>query len=387
MEKFVNKLELYYINSNLRKPERPSPTFLISGFYLIKIILNDGSYYFGEPHPYSGKKKEFIDVIKAIFKDIYKLKLENINLPLIKKKRNPKINELCKSSCLAAIDNSIQCIKNKITNKFEKDKKENITKLYASGGMIFDDQNIKLLVDEMLNYKEKKFSGWKFRPPFPRNFKSHNKRLQNPDSVDVKKLMKICELLRFKAGNNFDLMIDVGCRCKDFKDLKYLLEGLKDLNFRFVEEPTLRNINSYKQIKKNIKKKPKIAFGESIFSLEDTNVFFKNKLIDIFQPDTNLLLQNELKIISRLSLKYNIELIPHNWFNIINFSSNLMFINSIKKKDKLIEFNTIKNPYNKFFINNMFFIKKNKVFLKKKNYKGIDVKLNRIKKYKIYETI
>ena len=44
MKKFINKLELYFIQSNLKKFTRPTPTFFKSGFYLIKLTLNDGTF-------------------------------------------------------------------------------------------------------------------------------------------------------------------------------------------------------------------------------------------------------------------------------------------------------------------------------------------------------
>ena len=380
MKKFINKLELYFIQSNLKKFTRPTPTFFKSGFYLIKLTLNDGTFGFGEPHPYSGNKNEFIDVLNLIFKKIKKRDINTIDLINIKKKNFKKINKLCLYSCLAAIDSTISFIKN------SKKIKINQTYLYASGGMIYKDQNSKILINEMLSYKEKNFSGWKFRPPSPRNFKNHNDRIKSPDWINVKEILNTCELLRLKAGSDFDLMLDVGCRCRNFKDIKYLLEGLNELNFKFVEEPAPRNVISYFQIKNKIKKKPKIAFGECISSVKDAQIFFKNKLIDIFQPDVNLLLQEELRLINILSKKYNIDIIPHSWFNITNFSSNLLFLNSIKKKNKLIEFNILKNPYDKMFMNNSFAIKKGKIFINKKNFGNIDIDYKKIKKNKIYET-
>ena len=103
-------------------------------------------------------------------------------------------------------------------------------------------------------------------------------------------------------------------------------------------------------------------------------------MIDIFQPDVNLLLQEELRLINILSKKYNIDIIPHSWFNITNFSSNLLFLNSIKKKNKLIEFNILKNPYDKMFMNNIFAIKKGKIFINKKNFGNIDIDYKKNKK-------
>ena len=99
-----------------------------------------------------------------------------------------------------------------------------------------------------------------------------------------------------------------------------------------------------------------------------------------------MLLQEELRLINILSKKYNIDIIPHSWFNITNFSSNLLFLNSIKKKNKLIEFNILKNPYDKMFMNNSFAIKKGKIFINKKNFGNIDIDYKKIKKNKIYET-
>ena len=384
MKKYIEKLALYYIQSDLKNFSKPTPTFIKSGFYLIKLTLSDGSYSLGEPHPYSGNKRQFINVIKKIFKFIKKKELNYLNLSTIKKKRNLNINKLCMSSCLAAIDSSIQNIKNKSNINF-KSKKIISPNLYASGGMIFEDQNTKLLVDEMLTCKKMKFKGWKFRPPSPRSFKNHNQRLKSPDFIDVKKLIKICELMRINAGKDFDLMLDVGCRCKNFKDAKYLLEGIYDLNFSFIEEPVKRNFQIYKRIKK-IKNKPKIAFGEHFSTLKDINYVFSKKLLDIFQPDTNLLLQQELKTIVKKASKYDIEIIPHNWFNLVNFQSNLSFLDLLKKKNKSIEFNILKNPYNHLFINNAFFVNGSKISIKNKNYQGIEYDFKKFEKFKIYES-
>ena len=62
-------------------------------------------------------------------------------------------------------------------------------------------------------------------------------------------------------------------RCRNFKDIKYLLEGLNELNFKFVEEPVPRNVISYFQIKTKIKK-PKIAF-ENAYLFKDAQIFLR----------------------------------------------------------------------------------------------------------------
>ena len=69
-----------------------------------------------------------------------------------------------------AIENSLY-INNRVNFKIQNSFKKNKIKLYASGGMVFEDQNNETLINEMLKIKNQKFSGWKFRPPSPRNFK------------------------------------------------------------------------------------------------------------------------------------------------------------------------------------------------------------------------
>ena len=95
MKKFIDKLELHFIQSNLKKFRRPTPTFFKSGFYLIKLTLNDGTFSFGEPHPYSGNKNEFIDVLNLIFKKIKKRDIDKIDLINIKEILKKLINYVC----------------------------------------------------------------------------------------------------------------------------------------------------------------------------------------------------------------------------------------------------------------------------------------------------
>ena len=74
-------------------------------------------------------------------------------------------------------------------------------------------------------------------------------------------------------------------------------------------------------------------------------------------------------------------LIPHNWYNLINNNTNVSFLNSAVTKNKIIEYNILKNPFKDIFINNMYKIKDGKIVLK--NHSGLGIKLNNkiIKKF------
>ena len=75
-------------------------------------------------------------------------------------------------------------LKSKIENKKvinfftnRKIKINNIINVYASGGMIFKGQDNKL-IEEVNFCKQNKYFGYKFRPPYPKQFNHHNMRFQ-----------------------------------------------------------------------------------------------------------------------------------------------------------------------------------------------------------------
>ena len=225
--------------------------------------------------------------------------------------------------------------------------------------MIFENKSYDCLIDEALKYKEKGYLGWKFRPKVPITNLSHEERIENPPDFDVKKLLFFCEKIRKKVGDDFNLMIDFGCRIKNFKKTIKFFDALHSLNFLFVEEPFKRKLSKYLEFDQNYKNKI-IAAGENFTDYRIFSQFSKIKNVKYIQPDTNLLTFRDLLQIKKLKKKISI----HNWCNKINFSMNLNFALSINNEDVILEHNIINSPYNDLF-EESYRIKNGYAFLKK----------------------
>ena len=76
-----------------------------------------------------------------------------------------------------------------IWNMIKKNNVQNnhyTQKIYASGGMYYNDQPIELLINELEEVKDLKYDAWKVRPPIPRNL-SHIERIKSPPKFDIRK--------------------------------------------------------------------------------------------------------------------------------------------------------------------------------------------------------
>lgn len=389
--KIISIETFIFKNKIIEKKAYPLPSFFYDGFIFLKLNTDTGIYGLGEPNPYVDKLLKIKHtLVKIIFPLLKNKEIDKIDLNFIKNKQLKFVNSNLINSCIAALSHSIDDIKGKTKKlpvfKILKEKKSNKKfKVYASGGMIFENQDYNSLIDEALNYKDKKFIGWKFRPKSPNKLLSHAQRIKNPPNFDVKKLINFSEKLRLKVGGKFKLMLDLGCRCKNLNEAKYIVRALSELNFYFIEEPFKRNDIRYNKLKKISKNKIDIAGGEFFSNLKKFKYLSKKKIFNVFQPDSNMLTYREIKNISDLAFKNKIKIIPHNWCNMINQSANINYFSVLDQDEKIIEYNILKNPFEKSFINNSFKITKGCV--EQINYAGlgIDVDLKKIKKETIYE--
>ncbi len=388
MSQILNKVEIIFIKKKIIKSKFPLPSFFHEGFCIFKLYTNEGIYGLGEPSTYAGGLKEIISSTKIVFEEIKDKELKTLKFDKIKKKLFLKFKtKLPLAASIAGLSHCVFDILGKIDSKplskiLENKNYSNEIKLYASGGMIYQDQNYELLLNEALSFKKKNFFGWKFRPPFPRNFKNHLKRMKIPPPIKNKELIKISEKLRLNLGNNFNLMIDLGCRCKSKKEFQYLLSAFTELNFFFIEEPFKRSLMNYRNLTSS--KLPNISAGENLYIYEDILKWRNKNFIDLIQLDLNL---NDINTMYNLFKNYTKKpyLLPHNWNNNINESVTYNFLNSLKMKNKevIVEKNILKNPYKNLFINKCFNIIDGSI--KFKNYSGHGILLNKVdlKKFKL----
>lgn len=386
----IKFIKIYFLEKKIITTEEdPKPTFYNKGFVFIELITSDGISGLGEPSPYIESPKKLQNYITNIYFKYFKDRdLEKINIASIKN----KITNIYLKSLLSSFE---QCIYDILGKYYKKPvwkilnnniKISPVINLYASGGMIFDSKKYDSLFKEALYYKDQGFFGWKFRPKMPNSNLSHKQRLSRPPSFDLKDLVKFAVNLRKKVGDKFQLMLDCGGRLKEFKDIKYLIESLSDLNFFFLEEPFPRNINKYLKLKNfEIKKNIPISAGEHFFCYEQFLQWNKSSCLDIYQPDTNLLLFNEIKKIYQKLQSGNKKIILHNWCNLINNCSNFMLAASINAKI-LVEHNVVKKNifYEKFLVKSFQVIKGRAKLFNTPGF-GIDVIKNKSKNITLYE--
>ena len=384
----ITNLEIYKLFKKKLRKDIPLPNFYNEGFLFFKIVSEDGIYGFGEPNPYLGSLQKIEKRLEIVFNNfIRNRKINNINLSNLKKKVKNKIDKSLINSFETSFFDLIGKSKNLSVSKILSNKTGHFHKkveLYASGGSIFENKSYDSLIDEALFYKDKGFSGWKFRPKMPLSNKSHLSRMKNPPNFDVRKVINFSQKLRKKVGNNFNLMFDAGCRCRNVEEAKYLIQGLKNLNFLFIEEPLKRNISNYKKLFKNFYNKLNIGVGEHLHNLAEFNRWLNSNCFNFIQPDSNLLLYEELYKINNRSIKKNKKLILHNWCNPINVSSNLSFISSLEKPS-ITEYNVlIDDFYQKFDISG-YNIKNGKAEILNSPGLGIEVSKTKKNNFKFYE--
>ncbi len=360
----------------------PRPTFYNNGIVFLKLICDENYEGLGEVSPYAGSPKNIIKNCENIYKRYFKYKKVDLNY-VFNLKENSSSNIF--QSLLPSFDQAIYDLyakrkKNSVAGILNSNPLKYV-KSYASGGMIFENQSYAKLLDEAQYAKERGFFGYKFRPKMPINNLSHFQRIKNPPQVDVKELEKFSHNLKKKIGDNFKIMVDLGCRLKKSKEIKYLFAMFKEHNYFFVEEPFKRKPSEYEKQKKFFLG-VNVAGGEHLHSLKEFKKWTKNKILSFYQPDTNLLLYKEInQMIKHVGTN---KIILHNWCSKINFLSNINFAYSLKK-NILIEKNMFKNPFDNFFMHKSLKIKKGKIVYPKTHGFGLSLKKKIDNKYIVYE--
>ena len=378
----IKNIKVYFLKKKKYESAYPRPTFYKQGFVFIKLISEDNHEGFGEPSPYITDPVNLIKMIeKTYLKYFQNKKLNTSYVARLKKScQNSLLNSL-----LPAFDQAIFEI-------FSKEKKKNVSKIlrnkslsnldfYASGGMFFEGQNYQKLLNEAIKSKRDGFKGYKYRPLMPANNLSHQQRMKNPPPIDIKSIELFSSKLRLKLGPRFKIMIDLGCRCGNIRETRYLFDIFKEYDYYFIEEPFKRNLKSYELLNK-IKTNINLAGGEHINNIQLFHKWNKKKYFNFFQPDTNLMLFSEINsMIDKIGYE---KIILHNWCNKINFLSNINFAFSLKNKI-LIEKNIIPNPYDNFFNIGKQEVKYGKIDFREMIGYGVTIQNSKTKNLEIYE--
>ena len=348
----IKNIEVQIIpGKNIEGQKFPTASFVSSGFCIVFLHTECGLTGLGEPSPYGGSLEKTVQVTHELNKEIKGKPLSSAWTynAFDKNLLDAGYGELAKQAVVASLS---QCCVDILGKKLETPvykilNPESNGKIaaYASGGMIYNDQPLDIYEKEAVECKKKGFKAWKFRPSTPKGL-DHFQRNKTPPPIDLKKLKETIKLVSNAVGPDFEIFLDVGCRCKDISEAKELSDFALQYNVGFIEEPLPRKMDLYAELIDSTDMK--ISTGEAFFSSEQFDYWATNDAIDVFQPDTNLVGMRQGMEIFSLAKKHKKKVVLHNWANSISNLSNLHLAASIGERDQYIESSIIYNPFRIF---------------------------------------
>jgi L-rhamnonate dehydratase len=131
-----------------------------------------------------------------------------------------------------------------------------------------------------------------------------------PLGYDVKLDLKLIEMARKTAGDNMEIMIDIGKRYK-LKQAMYVARALEQMNIYWLEEPLpAEDYEGYRQLTESTTLR--IATGEEESGRLAFSRLIKESRVDVIQPDISRCGGlTEAKKIATLAADNNITLVPH----------------------------------------------------------------------------
>tara|TARA_B100000795_G_scaffold178503_1_gene134985 strand:+ start:21479 stop:22657 length:1179 start_codon:yes stop_codon:yes gene_type:complete len=346
---FIEKIEVKFVpGKSIGSEKFPTASFVSSGFCILVMHTSNGLTGVGEPSPYGGNVNNTMNAAIQIGKELK-------DAPLYKawtysaidpKLFNTGYGELAKQAVVAAIS---QCCIDVIGKELNKpvfkllDPKSNgIVETYASGGMIHSNQSLNYYVEEAMKSKENGYMSWKFRPSTPRNL-DHFQRNLSPPQIDLRAIKTTIINVAKECGDDFEILLDAGCRCKDIDEALELCNFSSSYNVGFIEEPLIRDVKQYSVLRSNTKMK--ISSGETFFSSNQLLDWVSNRAIDIVQPDSNLMSIREVIKTFEIAKKNNIKIVFHNWANAISNISNISLASCMPSVCNYVESSIVHNPH------------------------------------------
>lgn len=389
----ITSLNIYAIRTEIPADwGYPVASFVNGGSVIIKINTDQGISGWGEPSPYGAPLDEMIKVLQKDIRPFIQGKNPSDVAKITSQDESRAkhiYGEAAWSSAIAGVSQALWDIIGKIENKplfrlFNKQESiQNKIETYASGGMTFETPHSKEeLIEEAMKAKDNGFHFWKFRPTSPKSNLSHFERSKNPPKFDAKELLQVSKMLRTKLGDDFGLMIDVGCRIPTTLEAIEFGKVLDELDFRFFEEPIKRNPEEYSNLTKKIN--TSVGIGECFFSAEQFIKWVDLKAVDILQPDANFAGITEILKISEIARQHDKEIILHNWTNAVSMAANAHLAVALPGCN-LLEYSITFNPMRSDLIQNPFYVKDGFLTLSEKAGLGIEIDKNTLEKLCFYK--
>jgi L-alanine-DL-glutamate epimerase-like enolase superfamily enzyme len=376
----ITSVDIFLLKTPVPKDwEFPVASFVSGGSALIRVNTDQGISGWGEPSPYGAPIETTLKTIQNEVRP-FLIGKDPRNVRTITKQDEIKskhvYGEAAWSSALAGVSQALWDIVGKAEGKplyqllNRKDEVSNKVPVYASGGMIYDDSPLELLIEEALSAKEQGYQFWKFRPTSPVSNLSHFERNKNPPAINIDQIIQLSQKLRITLGDDFGLMIDVGCRIPDQENALKMGKAFDELNFHFFEEPVKRNIEDYQYLTKKLS--TPIGTGECFFSVEQFKRWVDADALDILQPDANFAGITDILLIADLAKKHQKEMILHNWTNAVSMAANAHLACAIPECT-MLEYSIIYNPMRSELINTPFKVESGELSLPDAPGLGIEI--------------
>lgn len=341
---------------------------------IVKITADDGTYGWGEGYGPALLVKAGIEFFTPFIKGSDILDTENIWQKMYLRSLDYARRGVLLSA-ISAIDVALWDLKGKYfglpVSRLMGGRKRDEILPYATGLYFTNGGNLtEKLVKEALVYKNQGFKAIKMKV-----------------GIGVKEDTENVTGVRKAIGNDIELMIDSN-HAFSLKEATQLCNNLAGLNISWFEEPLSPELyEDYAELRKRTS--IPIAAGECEFLRYGFLQLFRNKCIDIAQPDICAAggLTETLKIVS-MAESFGIEVVPHTWGTGIAVSAALHLISNLniqpgrmKLPIPIIEFDRTENQLRDKLIQPTFKIKDGMLKVPDLPGLGVDVDLAELGNY------
>ncbi|NLR91549.1 mandelate racemase/muconate lactonizing enzyme family protein [Flammeovirga agarivorans] len=343
---------------------------------LVKIILEDGTYGWGEGYGPADMIKTGIEFFKPFI--LGENVLENEKLWQIMYLRSLDFGRSgIFNAAISAIDVGMWDAKGKLLNQpvsvLLGGVKNPVIHPYATGFYFTDSPTLEEdLAKEAKLYRELGFKAAKMKV-----------------GLGLEKDVYYVNLLNQHLGDDVKLMIDSN-HAYNYREALELSKRLEHLNIGWFEEPVHpEDYQGYKKLRENTT--IPIAGGECEYLRHGFKRLFENECVDIAQPDicaTGGL--TEAKRIATLASTYHKDIVPHSWGTWIAISAAVHFVSNLDQNPgrmfrdaPMIELDRTENPLRDDVTTHHIKVENGEIRIPTQPGLGVDVNQEFLEKYSI----